>query len=130
MVQSYRTTWGPNPAVQAKPRDQNHHCFRHLAHLAKLPLQSTLHCASRLQRQRSRFYKALTRGKRNFKIKTPTGKQKDEISGISRLTPAFARDLSCISVSISWEELFSRLAMLSLTAQSMKKVICTLFSGS
>ena len=76
MVQSYRTTWGPNPAVQAKPRDQNHHCFRHLAHLPKLPIQSTLHCASRLQRQRSRCYKALTRGKRNFKLKTPTGKKR------------------------------------------------------
>ena len=77
MVQSYRTTWGPNPAVQAKPRDQNHHCFRHLAHLAKLPLQSTPHCASRLQRQRSRFYKALTRGKRNFKIKTAKAERRN-----------------------------------------------------
>ena len=77
MVQSYRTTWGPNPGVQAKPRDQNHHCFRHLAHLAELPLQSTLHCASRLQRQRSRFYEALTPGKRNFKIKTPMTKRRN-----------------------------------------------------
>ena len=72
MVQSYRTTWGQNPGVQAKPRDQNHHCSRHLGHLAKFPLLSTLHCASTLQRQKSRFYKALTRGKRNFNIKTFT----------------------------------------------------------
>ena len=68
MVQSYRNTWDQDPGVQAKPRAQIHHCF--LAHQAKFPLLSTLHCASTLERQRSWFYKALAREKRNFKIKT------------------------------------------------------------
>ena len=74
MVQSYRNTWDQDPGVQAKPRAQIHHCFRHLAHQAKFPLLSTFHCASTLKRQRSRFYKALAREKRNFKIKTFTAK--------------------------------------------------------
>ena len=69
-MQSYRNSWDQDPCVQAKPRTQIYHCFRHLAHQAKFPLLSTLHCASTLKRQRSRFYKALTREKRNFQIKT------------------------------------------------------------
>ena len=67
MLQSYRTTWGQNPGLQVKPRDQT-------SYLAEFPLPSALHRASKLERQRSRLYKTLTRGKSDFKIKTFTTK--------------------------------------------------------
>ena len=119
MVQSYPNTWDQDPGVQAKPRAQIHHCFRHLAHQAKFPLVSTLHCASTLERQRSRFYKALTREKRNFKIKTFTAKIR--ILQISGRFSTFGGQVCFISVAARCYKIFPLAAMFKMTQLGVKK---------
>ena len=73
------------------------------------------YCASTLERQRSRFYKALAREKRNFKTKTFTAKIQNFTNFGRREMLQYIR--SCVHVSID-------------EPRGVKKGLYTLFTGS